>query len=691
MIEHKKLKVIQTRLNEKTDSTCNRLLQIWTDMGFDEKGIDYRADYLQDYVYGLMDEIVTGELDIKAELEQKMIEYRDKVQELQKRLNVEIEAPRKPLKNPLKEHDYYKNLYAKLLQIKEENYKLLRKLKKEEGQLCKDLNENEIDLPCDRSIVGDDELDVIEEHINELCQEKQTRWNMVKTLSENVNILQEVNQIKIDEWSSLSKIKAIGNKEITDDTELEGINIDKKSLNKYRKSLEKLYNKREELVMKTDELAVKINKMWTQFNLKDESLVDLVLAEKQNSDYTVFNYQTLQNEYQRCVALKRMFHRDYIEELRDQIKLLWAEYLYELPDRVEFEKLLEDPVITDELYDKHKKYLDKLTAYGQNHQNLITDLTTWINTWENFVNFDIDYSDPNRFKSKNYSALYEQNERLNYKKKLPRLEAMLEKHQKQYKAIEKQEFIIEGQTIMKYIKNKKVFHDEYKNTLRKERQNKLNAPSTPSRTPKVNKMDKLNHVRTSMLSSRSNSPASSISSQSCSIKQERTESPKPIWSGRTQHCCPVKHEQLESPSRFKRTSSAKETNLARMVNSTPKLTKSTPAIKQEPEEQADMNTPRMLNFPDSVSQTSINSVSSEEKSKSQKRVSNKNLVASVSKLRSKNKRRSRSRIINPQAIPGIIVTQFEDDMNSPCSRDFYDSWIPGSQRSSGTSGIESLL
>lgn len=102
------------------------------------------------YLQGLMDEIVTGELDIKAELEQKMIEYRNKVQELQKRLNVEIEAPIKPFRNPLKEHDHYKNLYSKLLEIKEENAKLLRKLKKEEGRLCKDLNENEIDLPCDR-------------------------------------------------------------------------------------------------------------------------------------------------------------------------------------------------------------------------------------------------------------------------------------------------------------------------------------------------------------------------------------------------------------------------------------------------------------------------------------------------------------------------------------------------------------
>ena len=245
--------------------------------------------------------------------------------------------------------------------------------------------------------------------------------------------------------------------------------------------------------MKTDELAVKINKLWTQFNLVDENLVGLVRDEKTNSNYTVFNYQTLQNEYQRCIALKRMFHRDYIEELRDHIKSLWAEYFYDQEDRADFQKLMDEPSITDELYDKHNKYLDDLLAYGKRHEDLFTNLNAWIKTWEAFVNFDvsclfcfrlfqifqafkllesnfqIDYSDPNRFKAKDYSALYEQKERKLYSVKFPKLEALLFKEQKLYKQQEKREFIIEGETVINFIKKKKAFHDEYKKTMRKER------------------------------------------------------------------------------------------------------------------------------------------------------------------------------------------------------------------------------
>lgn len=171
-------------------------------------------------------------------------------------------------------------------------------------------------------------------------------------------------------------------------------------------------------------------------------------------------------------------------------------------------------------------------------------------------------------------------------------------------------------------------------TLVIKQKKKLNAPATPSRslalTPKV---DKLSHVRTSMLSLRPNSPASSLSPKRCAVKQERMESPKPGWTARDPHsCCSVKKERTESPSSFKRISSVKETNLARMVNSTPKLTKSTPTIKQEPsKELVDTNTPRMLNFPDNISQTSINSVSSDDKS-SEKRASNKNLVSGAERL-----------------------------------------------------------
>lgn len=136
-------------------------------------------------------------------------------------------------------------------------------------------------------------------------------------------------------------------------------------------------------------MAKKIAKMWEEFNLTEPSLTNIVYGEKCNSGYTLFNYQTLKNEYQRCMALKQLFHKDYIEDLRDRIKYLWDEFMYERADRMEFEKLINESEITDDLYDKHREYLEKLVQYGTKYKSLLTTLSDWKNTWQEFVEFDV--------------------------------------------------------------------------------------------------------------------------------------------------------------------------------------------------------------------------------------------------------------------------------------------------------------
>ncbi len=133
--------------------------------------------------------------------------------------------------------------------------------------------------------------------------------------------------------------------------------------------------------------------MWTEyeqvFNLTDPSLINIVRGEKKNSDYTMFNYQALKAEYDRCISLKRLLHKDYIEELRNQIRELWDELMYNRPDRKEFEILLNESRITDELFDKHRKHVEMLNKYGEKHADLLNNLKSWIKVWQQFVDFDV--------------------------------------------------------------------------------------------------------------------------------------------------------------------------------------------------------------------------------------------------------------------------------------------------------------
>ena len=79
------------------------------------------------------------------------------------------------------------------------------------------------------TLVGSEELEVLEEHIRELSIEKKQRLKQIKKINKDVETLFEENRIKLNEKSSLNQLKSDKNAK-----------IDKGSINRYRKSLEKV-------------------------------------------------------------------------------------------------------------------------------------------------------------------------------------------------------------------------------------------------------------------------------------------------------------------------------------------------------------------------------------------------------------------------------------------------------------------
>ena len=60
-----------------------------------------------------------------------------------------------------------------------------------------------------------------------------------------------------------------------------------------------------------------------------------------------------------------------------------------------------------------KYYKDNAEVFG-----LISD---WESLWQNYTHFEQEYSDPSRFKSRNYSSLFEERERKRYNNELPKV------------------------------------------------------------------------------------------------------------------------------------------------------------------------------------------------------------------------------------------------------------------------------
>lgn len=211
--------------------------KIWTDIGFDEANINTRAGFLKNYVAEIYDQIISGEEDIKQDIKENVIQYKDKVQKLQEKLqiNEKIDVDDSEFDNLLNNYNFYKSMFSKFKQEKELNVSTFKILKSDEKMLCKILDEDELDLNND-SFVLEEDIDKIHLHIEELCQEKNSRLQLIDSFNQEMNILLDENQIQIDEFSSLNQIKDLDSSET-----LNKLKIDKKSINRYRKSIEKVF------------------------------------------------------------------------------------------------------------------------------------------------------------------------------------------------------------------------------------------------------------------------------------------------------------------------------------------------------------------------------------------------------------------------------------------------------------------
>lgn len=96
-------------------------------------------------IYG---QIISGEEDIKQDIKENVIQYKDKVQKLQEklRINEKIDLNESEFGNLLNNYNFYKSMFSKFKLEKELNVSTFKRLKSDEKKLCKILDEDELDL-----------------------------------------------------------------------------------------------------------------------------------------------------------------------------------------------------------------------------------------------------------------------------------------------------------------------------------------------------------------------------------------------------------------------------------------------------------------------------------------------------------------------------------------------------------------
>jgi hypothetical protein len=146
-------------------------------------------------------------------------------------------------------------------------------------------------------------------------------------------------------------------------------------------------------------------------------------------------------------------------ELQEDIKRLWDKCFYGDEEKKEFALFDEQTSNTDENYIKLLQYSNMLNDLYKRNRSIFETAANWKITWGEYIDFEKKYSDPNRFKQKDYRSLYESNKRKELTTHLGSLIKSLNIIAAQHNVIERQHAVMRCLSFIKTAKDK---HEQQK-------------------------------------------------------------------------------------------------------------------------------------------------------------------------------------------------------------------------------------
>lgn len=223
-----------------------------------------------------------------------------------------------------------------------------------------------------------------------------------------------------------------------------------------------MHKYRENLKNSIEDLKTKINEIWIKFDLRNEDLYYIMKINTCTYNKTILNKLT--DEYNRCLHYKNQNMISLINKMRENILEYWNKMYFSNERRAKFTQFYVQN-INDDIFDSHEEYLKKLEYDFNDNEQIYSLISIWIDKWSQYMTFDREYSDPNRFKLRTYSALTEERERNKYDKELPKIEAKILKLASETKT----EIMIYDLSLSDYFAHEKSNYIQLKEELKKER------------------------------------------------------------------------------------------------------------------------------------------------------------------------------------------------------------------------------
>ncbi|XP_067279637.1 protein regulator of cytokinesis 1 [Pseudorasbora parva] len=448
-----------------------KLVDIWDSIGIMEDQRVERMQTVKKHIDGLLHSMITEEEALRHRIRTDIITFQKQLDTLCLELTMEPNKMDEDL-TVLQIEKMLRCRVEFLLKEKSERLRELSDLKKQDEELCVTLCATPYYIPSG-SVPSRKQLKELQEHVEKLSKEKESRVKVFSGLREDIRTLMD--EMGHEPESSLER------ESICPDTEIFLLTHD--NIKALKLLLSQLEMKKESLISARDKLKERATSLWNRLSCPEPE--GEVLREAALSTLSD-DIRRWQGFVEHLEELQMARLEEVVEKVRQELVVLWDKCMIGPEQREPFSVHFCDNHYTEELLALHDTELLKTKALYEAAQPILEDLEKWKRNWTLFQEFERKAADPSRFSNRGGSLLKESKDRAKVQKLLPKLEEELRGRVEEWEKNKGSFFLVQGQRIMDYISCQWEEHRLQKDKEKNERMTKKAETSqfkTPTKRP----------------------------------------------------------------------------------------------------------------------------------------------------------------------------------------------------------------
>ncbi|KAL5287434.1 PRC1 family protein [Megaselia abdita] len=418
--------VEKLRIQHEVENITHEIGNLWGAM-FPREICQDNYNALLEHTKEFFNDLLVETSEKKEAIEAEIDSFYDEADNLKRLLQVDIhlqlpnsDATLYETRNFL--DDSLKGLRERLQKRKDQIVELLL----QQESLCEELGELPKPL-TDDPLPSEDELQDFSLHLNSLQGLKVNRKHEISQIRKEIkNFLQAL------ELTSLTK-----DQEILLNTR--EIPLTLKIIESLKEIHSEFMNQCEDMRSSIDKMREKLYSLWNRLEVEQEVRNKFA----KYYDYTQTTYIRLYEELDRCEALKRQNIRRFVDQLREEIVIMWDKTLKSDKERSRFTNFTND-CYTDDLLALHEMELEDLKKHYSSNENIYTLLAERSVMWERMEALEKKASEPGRYNNRGGQLLKEEKERKSISSKLPKIEEAIKKLVQKYEDEHHRKFTIYG-------------------------------------------------------------------------------------------------------------------------------------------------------------------------------------------------------------------------------------------------------